>query len=100
KSCDVTYTSDILHNVDLVELFCRQIDPTDDGGQFHDRGSSYKTAIFYQNDAQKTIAENSKQALIDSGKFKKPIVTPIVPAEPFYEAEEEHQYYYKRNHFH
>src|SRR5699024_7091800 len=42
----------------------------------------------------------SKQALIDSGKFKKPIVTPIVPAEPFYEAEEEHQYYYKRNHFH
>ncbi|HLR54575.1 MAG TPA: peptide-methionine (R)-S-oxide reductase MsrB [Pseudogracilibacillus sp.] len=100
EAVEITFNPDIFPYEDLVELFWRQIDPTDDGGQFHDRGSSYKTAIFYQNDAQKTIAENSKQALIDSGKFKKPIVTPIVPAEPFYEAEEEHQYYYKRNHFH
>src|SRR5699024_10262997 len=102
EAVEITFNPDIFPYEDLVELFWRQIDPTDDGGQFHDRGSSYKTAIFYQNDAQKTIAENSKQALIDSGKFKKPIVTPIVPAEPFYEAEAEHQhqYYSKRNYFH
>src|SRR5699024_3535579 len=79
EAVEITFNPDIFPYEDLVELFWRQID---------------------QTDAQKTIAENSKQALIDSGKFKKPIVTPIVPAEPFYEAEEEHQYYYKRNHFH
>src|SRR5699024_4169722 len=100
EAVEITFNPDIFPYEDLVELFWRQTDPTDDGGQFHDRGSSYKTAIFYQNDAQKTLAENSKQALIDSGKFKKPIVTPIVPAETIYEAQEEHQKYYKRTHGH
>lgn len=100
EAVEITYDPEIFPYEDLVELFWRQIDPTDDGGQFHDRGSSYQTAIFYHDDSQKDIAEKSKQALIDSEKFKKPIVTPIIPAETFYEAEKEHQYYYKQNHFH
>src|SRR5699024_8721882 len=78
----------------------QQIDPTDTGGQFHDRGESYQTAIFYHNEQQKEIAEASKAALIASKKFKKPIVVPILPAKTFYKAEEVHQYYYKKNQMH
>ncbi|MGQ0422256.1 peptide-methionine (S)-S-oxide reductase MsrA, partial [Bacillus sp. HC-Mk] len=74
-----------------------QIDPTDDGGQFFDRGPSYRTAIFYHNETQKGLAEKSKQALAESGMFKDPIVTEIRPAAPFYEAEEYHQHFYKKN---
>ena len=75
----------------LLDVFWRNIDPTDNGGQFVDRGSSYKTAIFYHTDEQQQKAEQSKKALIDSGKFDKSIVTPILPAVPFYPAEEYHQ---------
>src|SRR5699024_2817551 len=75
----------------------QQIDPTDDGGQFHDRGDSYRTAIFYHNDEQKQIAEASKQELAESGKFSKPIVTKILPASIFYSAEEHHQDFYRKN---
>ena len=100
EAVEITYDSNIVQYEDLVELFWRQIDPTDAGGQFHDRGDSYKTAIFYTNQEQKEIAEQSKAALEASNKFKKPIVTPILPAETFYQAEEEHQYYYKKNQFH
>src|SRR3989338_10580949 len=75
----------------LLDVFWRNIDPTDNGGQFVDRGSSYKTAIFYHTGEQRQKAEQSKKALIDSGKFDKPIVTPILPAVPFYPAEEYHQ---------
>ncbi|ARI77321.1 peptide-methionine (R)-S-oxide reductase MsrB [Halobacillus mangrovi] len=84
----------------LVELFWQQIDPTDEGGQFADRGESYKTAIYYHNEEQKKIAEESKKRLQESGVFKEPIVTPILPAETFYPAEEKHQDYYKKNSFH
>ena len=75
----------------LLDVFWRNIDPTENGGQFVDRGSSYKTAIFYHTDEQQQKAEQSKKALIDSGKFDKSIVTPILPAVPFYPAEEYHQ---------
>lgn len=74
-----------------------QIDPTDAGGQFHDRGDSYRTAIFYHNEKQKKLAEESKQALAESGKFKKPIVTEILPAMTFYPAEDYHQDFYKKS---
>ncbi|MDF2938295.1 MAG: methionine sulfoxide reductase [Paenibacillaceae bacterium] len=84
----------------LVELFWQQIDPTDAGGQFHDRGDSYRTAIFYHNGEQQRIAEDSKRKLDESGRFDKPIVVPIVPAEPFYPAEEYHQDYHKKNPMH
>lgn len=97
EAVQITYDPAIVHYEDLVELFWQQIDPTDPGGQFYDRGSSYKTAIFYHNEEQLRIAEQSKQALEKSGRFQKPIVTPILEAKPFYEAEEAHQYYYKTN---
>lgn len=84
----------------IVDTFWQQIDPTDSGGQFNDRGESYKTAIFYHNEKQKEIAEKSKEALEASGKFTKPIVTEILPSKRFYPAEEAHQYYYKKNAFH
>lgn len=66
-------------------------------GQFADRGSSYRAAIFYHNDKQKELAEASKQRLAESGIFKDPIVTDILKAEPFYEAEGYHQHFYKKN---
>lgn len=81
----------------LVELFWQQIDPTDAGGQFHDRGDSYRTAIFYHNEEQKRIAEESKQKLAASGRFDRPIIVPILPAGPFYPAEEYHQNFHKKN---
>ena len=80
----------------LLEIFWQQIDPTDDGGQFQDRGESYKTAIFTHSDTQVELANKSKQALANSGRFSKPIVTPIRPAETFYIAEDYHQDYYKK----
>lgn len=84
----------------LLEVFWQQIDPTDPGGQFNDRGESYQTAIFYHNETQKELAEKSKQKLEESGKFNKPIVTEILPAATFYLAEEKHQDYYKKQSFH
>src|SRR5699024_6497432 len=89
----ITYARNIVAYEDVVTLLWQQIDPTDAGVQFHDRGTSYQTAIFYVNEQQKEIAEKSKAELEASGKFKKPIVTPILPAKPFYKAEEEHQHY-------
>ncbi|CAM4325120.1 peptide-methionine (R)-S-oxide reductase [Saccharibacillus endophyticus] len=81
----------------LLELFWQQIDPTDAGGQFQDRGASYRTAIFTSNDQQRKEAEASKRDLQKSGRFKSKIVTEITEAGPFYPAEEEHQDYYKRS---
>ena len=81
----------------LLDVFWRQINPTDAGGQFVDRGHAYTTAIFYYSPEQKKIAEMSKAKLGKSGKFSRPIVTSIVPAEAFYKAEDYHQDYYKKN---
>ena len=81
----------------LLEVFWRQINPTDAGGQFVDRGSSYTTAIFYHTEEQKRLAEKSKQALERSGRFDKPVATEIRPAGPFYRAEAYHQDYWKKN---
>lgn len=81
----------------LLDIYWQIIDPTDAGGQFNDRGTSYRTAIFYHSDEQRRLAEASKKALKASKRFKKPIVTEIVPAGAFYPAEEEHQRYYRKN---
>ena len=81
----------------LLDVYWRQIDPTDPGGQFVDRGKAYTTAIFYHNAKQKMLAEGSKAELDKSGVFDKPLVTPILPATQFYPAEEYHQDYYKKN---
>ena len=82
---------------ELLNWFWRHINPTDPGGQFVDRGSQYRSVIFYPNEEQKRLAEKSKEELNKSGKFDKPIVTEIIPFKKFYEAEDYHQDYYKKN---
>lgn len=84
----------------LLEIYWMQIDPTDAGGQFHDRGESYKTVIFTHNEAQTQAAEKSKEQLANSGRFKKPIVTEIQAAPTFWPAEDYHQDYYKKEQAH
>jgi len=95
----VTYDPSIVSYTRLLDIYWQQIDPTDPGGQFGDRGQSYRTAIFYHDDEQKKAAELSKRALAKSGKFEHPIVTEIVAASKFYPAEDYHQEYYKKNPF-
>ncbi|TDB55369.1 peptide-methionine (S)-S-oxide reductase MsrA [Priestia flexa] len=99
EAVQITFDPQVFSYEKLLELYWPQIDPTDPGGQFADRGDSYRTAIFYHNDEQKQLAEASKQQLEKSGRFSSPIVTQILPAKPFYEAEEYHQDYYKKNKF-
>ncbi len=81
----------------LLEVFWQNIDPTDPGGQFVDRGSQYRTAVFYLTERQKALALKSREELAKSGRFKKPIVTEILPASRFYPAEGYHQDYYMKN---
>jgi len=81
----------------LLDVFWRHVDPTDPGGQFSDRGPQYRTAIFYQDEAQRRKAEASRKTLAESGRFREPIVTEIRPLERFYPAENYHQDYYKKN---
>ena len=97
EAVEITYDEDKMPYRELVEIFFRSIDPTDPEGQFHDRGETYHTAIFYQDEVQKEVAEKYKKELEKTGYFDKPIVVPIKPAMPFYEAEEYHQDYYKKN---
>jgi peptide-methionine (S)-S-oxide reductase len=81
----------------LLEVFWRNVDPLDGGGQFCDRGSQYRAGVFYRDDEQRRLAEASKAALAASHRFDQPIVTEIVPAGTFYPAEDYHQDYYQRN---
>ncbi len=81
----------------LLDAFWRHMDPTDGGGQFVDRGSQYRSVIFYADEDQRQAAEASKAALAASGQFDRPIVTEILPLGPFYQAEDYHQDYYKKN---
>lgn len=97
EAVQITFQPDIFPYEKLLEVFWTQIDPTDDGGQFFDRGSSYKTAIFYHSEEQRLAAEKSKQELNNSGRFQKPVATQIIEAKPFYLAEDYHQEYYKKN---
>jgi len=80
---------------ELLDEFWRNVNPTDAGGQFHDRGSQYNTAIFILDEEQRALAEASKRALEASGVFDEPIVTKILPAQAFYPAEDYHQGFYK-----
>ncbi len=82
---------------ELINIFWRHIDPTDAGGQFVDRGAQYRSAIFYHDEEQKKIAEKSMEALRQSGRFSKNIATEILEFTRFYEAEDYHQDYYKKN---
>lgn len=97
EAVQITYDPQVFPYERLLETFWQQIDPTDPGGQFNDRGESYRTVIFYHNDEQKRLAEESKRALAESKRFSEPIVTEILPARPFYPAEDYHQDYYRKN---
>lgn len=93
----ITYDPSIISYEKLLRVFWMQIDPTDDNGQFQDRGPSYRAAIFYRDSRQKELAEKSRVKIEESGKFDEPIVTKILPASKFYSAEEYHQDFYKKN---
>lgn len=97
EAVQVNYNPDKVTYSDLLDVFWRHVDPTDSGGQFVDRGSQYRTAIFYHNDQQKKLAEESKTQLNRSGRFEKEVVTEILPASRFFEAEAYHQDYYIKN---
>lgn len=97
EAIEVTYDPQITTYEKLLNVFWRQIDPTDAGGQFVDRGPQYASAIFYHNDNQKELAHISKTELEKSGRFSKPIVTPITKFQNFYAAEEYHQNYHEKN---
>jgi methionine-S-sulfoxide reductase len=100
ESIEITYDPAKISYQQLLDIYWRQIDPTQEDGQFTDIGPSYRAAIFYGNAEEKKIAENSKEKLASSGKFKKPIVTEIVPAMKFWPAEDYHQKYYRQNREH
>ncbi len=93
----VVYDADEIDYDRLLQVFWRHVDPTDPHGQFVDRGSQYATAIFYHDEEQRKLAEASKEGLDRSGRFAKPVVTPILPASRFYPAEDYHQDYFRKN---
>jgi peptide-methionine (S)-S-oxide reductase len=93
----VVFDTAVTSYAKLIDAFWRNVDPTDGGGQFCDRGDSYRSAIFTHDEEQRRLAEASKRALDESGRFDEPIATEIVPAGPFYPAEAYHQNYYRKN---
>jgi peptide methionine sulfoxide reductase msrA/msrB len=97
EAVQVIYDPEKVSYEALLDIFWRHVDPTDPGGQFVDRGSQYRTAIFYHDEEQKRLAEESKRALEQEKVFDRPIVTEIVPFERFYTAEDYHQDYYKKS---
>lgn len=97
EAIKITYDPQVIHYNKLLQAFWRQIDPIDDEGQFQDRGSSFLAAIFYSTEEQLKSAKESKKALDVSKRFPKPIVTEILPATKFYDAEDYHQYFYKKD---
>ena len=97
ESIEITYDPAKVSFDQLLDIYWRQIDPTQADGQFTDIGSSYRAAIFYSNNEEKGIAQASKEKLARSRKFDKPIVTEILPAMRFYPAEAHHQKYYQQN---
>jgi len=97
ESVEVHFDPAEISYEELLDIFWHQIDPTDHGGQFVDRGSQYRPVIFYHDDEQKRLAEASRDALAASGRFNKSIVVDIVPASTFYPAEDYHQDYADKN---
>jgi len=93
----ITYDPDVFTYQKLLDLYWPQIDPTDEGGQFMDRGSHYRTAIFYEDEEQKLLAKQSFNKMEAEGPFTGSLVTEILPVSTFYAAEVEHQSFYKKN---
>ena len=97
EAVQVTFDPKQISYAQILNVFWKHVDPTDDKGQFVDRGRQYRTAIFYHDENQRQIAEESRQALASSAIFDRPIVTEIRPLKEFYVAEEYHQDYYKNH---
>jgi peptide methionine sulfoxide reductase msrA/msrB len=95
EAVQVFYDPKKISYKELLNVFWRHVDPTDAKGQFVDRGQQYRTAIFYRNEEEKLLAEESKRQLVASRKFEKPVVTEIIKLDKFYPAEDYHQDYYK-----
>jgi peptide methionine sulfoxide reductase msrA/msrB len=100
EAIEVLYNPRQVSYQTLLDTYWQQIDPTDDGGSFVDRGNHYRSAIFYHSTEQQQLAEASKAALNHSGRFSRPVVTAVLAATPFYPAEDYHQDYYKKNPLH
>lgn len=97
EAVKITFDPEVVSYEELVEIYWRQTDPTDAMGQFQDRGDNYRPVIFVKDEYQRKIAQASKDKLEQSGMFDEPIVTKIEDVQPFYEAEEYHQDFYKKN---
>lgn len=100
EAVEILYDPAHISYAELLHVFWRSINPTQREGQFADVGTQYRTAVFYHNEEQRRLAEESKAELAASGRYDKPIVTEIVTASVFYPAEDYHQDYYKKNKFH
>jgi len=97
EAVQVVYDPQKVSYSQLLDVFWRIMDPTDPGGSFVDRGSQYRSGIFYHDEEQKRLARESREAMDKSGRFDRPIVTEITMLTIFYEAEDYHQDYYKKN---
>ncbi len=97
EAIEIQYDPSLITYSDLLGVFWRNINPATLNRQFVDAGTQYRTVIFYHDNEQKRLADESKEALDKSGKYDKPIVTEITPASTFYKAEEYHQQYYEKN---
>ena len=97
ESIEITYDPAKISFAQLLDIYWKQINPTQSDGQFTDIGPSYRAAIFVASEEEKKVAEASKEKLAHSGKFDRPIVTEILPAMKFYAAEDYHQKYYQQN---
>jgi peptide methionine sulfoxide reductase msrA/msrB len=100
EGVQVDYDPSKITYAQLVDVFWKQVNPTDPDGQFVDRGPHYRAAIFYHNQAEKRAAEKSRDDLNKSGRYDKPIVVPIKKFTNFYAAEDYHQDFYKKNPMH
>ncbi|MFD1466173.1 peptide-methionine (S)-S-oxide reductase MsrA [Lapidilactobacillus mulanensis] len=97
EAVEIAFDADVISYGNLVDIYWQVTDPTDAMGQFQDRGDNYRPVIFVNSPEQRTIAEASKEKLVDSGVFKEPIVTKIEDVQPFYVAEDYHQDFYRKN---
>ena len=97
EAIEITYDPAQVSYDQLLDVFWRNINPTQADGQFHDIGLSYQAAVYYGNEVEKGLAEASKEKVTKSGRFDQPVVTEVLPAKPFYPAEDYHQKYYQKN---
>jgi peptide-methionine (S)-S-oxide reductase len=97
EAVEVSYDPQKVSYAKLLEAFWHNIDPVTANAQFCDHGQQYRAVIFYQNEAQQHLAEESKRTIEQSKRFAQPIVTELVKASQFYPAEDYHQDFYKKN---